>query len=343
LLRQRENRGACAKNAGLAIARGRFIVFLDDDSYPLPGAVQRMIRHFDRNPALGAAVFTITLPDGSRECSAYPDVFIGCGTGFRARALREVGGLPEDFFMQAEEYDLSLRLLAARWHIRTFDDLHVAHLKTPTARSSSRVARLDVRNNLTLIFRYFPERWVLPFALDWVHRYGMIAAARGHRWQHWLGAVEAVIRAIRRVDRRPVNAETFETFARINQIEQRLRSAQQRHGLRTVLLVDLGKNVLPYCLAARRCGIRVAAVADQRLGGRGHRYRGTPILTDEQATSLPFDAAVISNLSPVHAAARLAQWRHIQRRPVIDLFEPSAIISAAPAASESRQTAARSA
>jgi len=67
-----------------------------------------MMKHFDANPRLGAAVFTITLPDGSRECSAYPNVFIGCGTGFRRTALEQVGGLPADFFMQAEEYDLSL-------------------------------------------------------------------------------------------------------------------------------------------------------------------------------------------------------------------------------------------
>jgi glycosyltransferase involved in cell wall biosynthesis len=36
ILAERVNRGACAKNAGLAIARGKYVVFLDDDSYPLP-------------------------------------------------------------------------------------------------------------------------------------------------------------------------------------------------------------------------------------------------------------------------------------------------------------------
>src|SRR5207248_3299787 len=152
---------------------------LDDDSFPLPGETARMIDHFENDRRLGAAVFTITLPDGSRECSAYPDVFIGCGTGFRRRALEQVGGLPDDFFMQAEEYDLSLRLLDGGWSVRTFDDLHVTHLKTSQARVSERTIRLDVRNNLTLIGRHFPDQWVRPFALDWMRRYAAIAKAKG--------------------------------------------------------------------------------------------------------------------------------------------------------------------
>src|SRR5437660_1483499 len=39
LLRQAENLGPCAKNIGLARARGRFIVLLDHEYYPTPGSV----------------------------------------------------------------------------------------------------------------------------------------------------------------------------------------------------------------------------------------------------------------------------------------------------------------
>ena len=341
VLREKVNRGACAKNAGLPITRGRYVVFLDDDSYPRPGSVARMIRHFEANPSLGAAVFDVQLPDGSRECSAYPNVFIGCGTGFRRRALQQVGGLPEDFFMQAEEYDLSLRLLAAGWDVRRFDDLHVAHLKTPTARKSTRTTRLDVRNNLTLIGRYFPDRWVMPFAVDWANRYAMLAAARGHRLAHWQGVVEAAVRAVRGVERRPLSGEAFEKFARVDQIAQRLRDARDELGLTTILLADLGKNVLAYWLAAESCGLTVIAVSDDTLGGRGWRYRGVPILTNEQARRAPFDAVVISNMSPVHAALRRTWWRRSRREPVIDFFETTLTSAARPAASGFPRTAAR--
>ena len=138
LLAEAQNLGSCAKALGVDRAAGRFVVFLDDDSYPRPGTIDRMIEHFEADPQLAAAGFRVHLPDGREECSAFPDVFIGCGVGFRASALSEVGGLDRALFMQAEEYDLSFRLINAGYQVRTFDDLHVDHLKTPCARRSNR-------------------------------------------------------------------------------------------------------------------------------------------------------------------------------------------------------------
>jgi GT2 family glycosyltransferase len=354
LLHQEYNAGPVSKNVAIRASKGRYVVFLDDDSFPLPGAVARMMKHFDANPRLGAAVFTITLPDGSRECSAYPDVFIGCGTGFRRAALEHVGGLPVDFFMQAEEYDLSLRLLAAGYDVRTFDDLHVTHLKSPTARASERVTMFDVRNNLVLITRYFPRQWVLPFAKDWLRRYRLIAKSKGHELAYFKGLVSGLLRTMRPGNRRPVNDATFEKLVKLETTAARMARAAQAHGLRRVLFLDFGKNMLPYYLAARRCGLEIVAIADERLGGEDRKYRGIPLIKDAAARALAFDAAVVSNLSPVHAAQRRNAWRDPgpghATRIVIDLFEDDRyaetrkITSAAdPASRESHRTVARSA
>jgi len=369
LLHQEYNGGPVSKNLAIRSARGRYVIFLDDDSYPTPGSVARMMKHFDANPRLGAAVFTITLPDGSRECSAYPNVFIGCGTGFRRTALEQVGGLPADFFMQAEEYDLSLRLLDAGYEIRTFDDLHVTHLKSPTARASERVTMFDVRNNLVLITRYFPRRWVLPFAKDWLRRYRMIATGKGHEVAYYKGLIGGLARTLRPGNRRPINEATFEKLVKLNETELRLARAVREHNLKRVLFADFGKNMLPFYLAAKRCGIEVVAIADERLGTppakvteiddgglvrspRGpkvRRYRGIPILRDAACTMLDYDAVIVSNLSPVHAAQRRNAWRtrlgH-DTRLVIDLFEDDRYASVTFADRASRgfhQTVARSA
>lgn len=350
VIHKSQNHGSCAKNYALEEAGGQYVIFLDDDSYPLPGSVRRMVEHFESDPRLGVAGFTVSLRDGTRECSAYPNVFIGCGAGFRRRALDQVGYLPTDFFMQAEEYDLSLRMLDAGWNIQTYEDLHVTHLKTPAGRHSDRTMRLDVRNNIILAVRHLPAEWALQFAADWTSRYRMIATARHQRMAWWMGVMSGLWNAAKLWQRHPIDPWTFETFAKVEAIETRLRMVQEQQTLSRLLFLDLGKNILPYWMAARKLGIQVVAIADNRLAGKGNRYRGISIVDDREARQLSFDASLVANLSPVHAADRRAAWRHMDLRPVIDLFEPgvfenvpsnTAATFAALAWSGSHQTAAR--
>ncbi|HQY87931.1 MAG TPA: glycosyltransferase, partial [Tepidisphaeraceae bacterium] len=301
------NLGGVARNRAMERARGEYIVMLDDDSYPMPGSVARMVQHFERDPDLGAAVFTVMLPDGREESSAYPNVFIGCGTGFRRSALENSGLLPTDFFMQAEEYDLSLRLLDAGWKIERFDDLLVHHLKTSTARRPARTTRLDVRNNLLLIGRRFPRGQRARFALDWTRRYWWIANQNGHRQAFVRGVVEGVVGGWTN-RRRPVSRATFDRFARLSSINDCMRKLRAS-GAKRVLLLDAGKAVASYVRAALDAGLEVCAIADDRLAAKGRNVCGVPIVTDQTARTLAFDGVVVSNLSPAHAKTRRESWR----------------------------------
>lgn len=330
LIRLDRNAGSCAKNAALPHVAGRHVVFLDDDSHPLPGSIRRMIGHFQREPRLGAAGFDVRLPDGRRECSAYPSVFIGCGVGLRKAAIDQVGGLPDDFGMQAEEYDLSLRLLDAGWHVRTFTDLHVVHEKSPATRCSAEKMRLDVRNNLLLAVRRFPRAWVDLYIQEWTTRYWAIAAASGRRLAAARGLVQGSVRALTHQDVSPVKDRAFESFARIEETRRRVARLVQELNLRRVLLIDWGKNMPAYRMACESAGVRVVAVADPKLAGR--RYRGIPVVGDDDAARVHFDAAVVANLSPAHAEQRLIQWRRRTMRPVFDLFEADRVETAVRAA-----------
>jgi len=200
--------------------------------------------------------------------------------------------------------------------------MDVTHLKTPHARFPSRIARLDARNNTLLAMRYFPEPWRARYAEAWLERYRLLALANGTRRAFWLGAIQGIARGIA-AEYRPIRAEAFEQFAKIEETKRRLARMVAQTGTRKLLLIDVGKNFLAYQEAARACGAEVVGVADAKLGGRGFTYRGVRVLSDAEATRLEFDAAVVSNLSPVHASQRTAQWRHRQPWPVVDLFEPA--------------------
>ena len=298
-----ENLGSCAKAAGVDEARGRYVVFLDDDSYPRPGSIKRMAYKFELDEQLGAAGFCVHLPDGRQECSALPNVFIGCGVGLRREALTAVGGLDRTLFMQAEEYDLSFRLIDAGWKVETLTDLHVDHLKSPEARLSGRTVYYDTRNNLILTARYLPEPYASIYHADWRQRYGWIAAQAGHGAAYWRGRLSARwqhSRQRRSYAGHRLGPDALEQLFRIRQIEEST-SQLRAQGVRRVVLADLGKNIYPFVRAARRKGIEIVCIAADRFADGGRRYRGTPIRTVVEALDQGGDAIVISNTSPVHA------------------------------------------
>ena len=297
------NRGSCAKGLAVPHARGEFVVFLDDDSYPLAGSIRNMIRHFKQDPSLGAAGFVVRLPDGTRECSALPNVFVGCGVGFRRAVLNAVGGLDVSYFMQAEEFDLSFRLIQAGYDVRTFENLVVLHLKSPAARSGRQKAFYDARNNLTLAASYLPAPWHREYLRDWRQRYGWLARLADADREFQDGCVLGLARGYYRRWTRPqlrLRDETTRHIFGIDLIESAMaRLAAQRCG--RVLFADLGKNIFPYYRAATMSGIQIMAIMDDRFAGSDRRYREIPIVDRAQGLRLGADAIVVSNSSPIHA------------------------------------------
>ncbi|MBI1826458.1 MAG: glycosyltransferase family 2 protein [Planctomycetes bacterium] len=325
LISLRKNRGSCAKAFGVDVARRNYVVFLDDDSFPRSGSLERMIEHFESDPTLGSAAFQVHLPDGSRESSALPGVFVGCGVGFRARALRAVGGLDRTFFMQAEEYDLSFRLASAGWRVEVLDDLHVEHLKTKTARRSARTAMYDICNNLRVIARYLPPRARKFYCEDWIARYRWLAEREDHIHPFRRGRFTGNLLAF--VERPAywrfrLTPQTFERFFQWDFVEDRMRELRSQ-GIRRVLFADLGKNVYAYRRGAEQAGIEVVAIADDRFAAPNRIYRAIPLVTLNDARGMEFDAVIVSNMSTVHAEQSLERLRRGTEKPVYSWFHGS--------------------
>ncbi len=365
LLPLQKNLGPVAKNLAIARATGEFLLLLDDDAYPHPGAIPQMLRHFAADPDLAAAVFDVTLPDGSKEASAYPDVFIGAGTALRRSALEAIHALPhpfpQHFFMQAEEYDLSFRLLNAGFSIKRFADLPLTHLKTPNARISTRTTRLDVRNNLFLLARYLPEPLCHQLAADWLDRYFRMALKRDatsnperpsrsgllfakpldeppaltHKKAFLQGAAEGLARWThqRHKNRHLLSPQTLERLFKFNVIKARLALAAKQQRARRLVFADYGKNLFAFHTAAADLGLPVLAIADDHLARPASpqtpsdNYRGTPLLTWQALRDSPLlqkiDLIVVANLNPVQAPARAAALGRTLSCPVVDLFSPA--------------------
>ena len=174
---------------------------------------------------------------------------------------------------------------------------------------------------------------MFPFASDWMRRYRWIARSKGpkHELAFWRGLAEGIWRTAASWRRSPVSSSAFEQFSQLEKIRNEMARIAADGQIRSILLLDVGKNIFAYWRAARLAGLRIVAIADSRLAVPGRRYQGVPVLSDDRARLLAYDAAVVANTSPIHAALRVTEWQRHDIRPVIDLLAQSrqSIVSAA--------------
>jgi GT2 family glycosyltransferase len=164
------------------------VLYLDDDGRLAGTDAGRLLREaFAANPRLGIVSFRIVDPVGGETQrrhvprlragdpmrSGPVTTFLGGASAVRAAVLREVGGLPDDFFYAHEETDLAWRALDAGWEIEYRSDIVLEHPKTSPARHAA-FFRMNARNRVYLARRNLPWPLVPAYLGTWV----VLTAAR---------------------------------------------------------------------------------------------------------------------------------------------------------------------
>jgi len=306
LLRNTTNDGVGARSYAFGPARGRHIVLLDDDSYPVGDAVPRSIAYLDRTPTTGAVTGRVLLPDGREEACALPGVMLSGAVCIRKAVLDQVGGFRPEFFRKAGEYDLSLRMWQAGYAVERFEDIVYRHDKVTTGRSSALAHRMDLRNNLILTERYLPRHLRRVYRRDWLRRYAALARHSGE--------AEAVTRAIaearqwaqreRHAGRETLRAPVLEQVFQLEHQRTTIDRWAVTRRVERVVIADHSKNLFATWSACETLGIDIAAICDPHPAYQGLDYRGVPILTDAAAARVGYDGVILSNVNPAQAPAR---------------------------------------
>jgi GT2 family glycosyltransferase len=169
------NVGVAAFNRGADLAKGDFLLILDDDSWPDAASLKAAFHELTSNDALaGVALLPIHPATGVVEWSFLDHAHanfpvMGCGNLVRAKAWREVGGYEESFFLYRNDTDLAMKLLAAGRDVLARPDWIVWHDSPHAARKSDRWLHLATRNWMLLARRH-ARGWRLPLAmlLGWI-------------------------------------------------------------------------------------------------------------------------------------------------------------------------------
>jgi N-acetylglucosaminyl-diphospho-decaprenol L-rhamnosyltransferase len=143
---------ACPTNLGFAAGVNQalrrttspWILLLNSDAWPEPGAIAQLVECAERNPRAAAVVPRLLRPDGGLEFSTWPfpslrtaassalragryawdhdverqvDWAVGAVWLLRRAALEAIGGLDDSLFMYAEDLDWCWRAHDAGWQI----------------------------------------------------------------------------------------------------------------------------------------------------------------------------------------------------------------------------------
>ncbi|MEB3187913.1 MAG: glycosyltransferase family 2 protein [bacterium] len=153
-----ENVGfARACNQGGRSASSRHVLLLNSDVTLLPGSLEAMVAHLDRESGLGAVTPLMHWPDGrvqgprlaARQRRIGRPVPMSWLPGtcllLRRAALEAVDWLDEDFFFFNEDLDLSWRLRRSGWRLACLPAVHVRHHEGVATRSDPAVLTRAVR------------------------------------------------------------------------------------------------------------------------------------------------------------------------------------------------------
>ena len=184
IIENKENHGfAGGNNEGVRVARGDYILTLNNDTIADPEFIEHLVKAMERDDTIGMCAAKMRFPDGrinstgiciSRSGAAWDrgmftqdagqfsipeEVFGPCAGAalYRKKMLDEIGLFDEDFFLFIEDVDLAFRARLAGWKCMYVPSARVIHVHGGTAGYKSNISiYYGNRNIVWYVLKNFP-------------------------------------------------------------------------------------------------------------------------------------------------------------------------------------------
>ncbi len=135
LIRREENVGISGWNDGFAVARGDYVLALDDDCYLRPDGLRRAVAGAEEHGAdLVSFAVESSLDPSHRFSEAYPTgllSFWGCAVLMRREVLAELTGYDPEIFVGANELEFMVRFFDHGFRHLHLPEVVAVHMKEP--------------------------------------------------------------------------------------------------------------------------------------------------------------------------------------------------------------------
>lgn len=181
LIELEQNIGIAGWNEGFKIAKGEFVLVLDDDAYPEKETISCGVSKFQENTKLGIIAFYIYNKRLRRSESEMldrlkPALFVGCGALIKKEVFESIGYYDDNYFIYYHEIDFTIRAYQKGFSVCYLKDSKVIHSQSLSGRpdcfhdpytSKFTYYHYFVGHTIFLL-KYFSFRYTLFYWLKWV-------------------------------------------------------------------------------------------------------------------------------------------------------------------------------
>jgi GT2 family glycosyltransferase len=151
LIRRETNCGVSGWNDGFAVARGAYVLALDDDCYLPPDGLRRTMAAAREHDADLVSFKVVSTADPefvfSDEYRTGLFMFWGCAVLVRRQALHQLEGYDPEIFVWANELEFMIRFFDRGYRHLHLPDVVAQHMKAPWDRSSKWIDERSYRIN----------------------------------------------------------------------------------------------------------------------------------------------------------------------------------------------------
>jgi len=202
LIQMQKNIGIAGWNEGFKIAKGEYVLVLDDDSYPEKSTITKGVQAITIEKAAIVAFDIYNKYSMEFETKNFVQnalSFIGCGALINKKTLTEIGYYNDDYFLYNNELDFSMRVLGVGEKILFLKDAIIIHefVKKETNRtnpflSKSRYYYFFV-SQTTFIIQHFSNKDKLILLIKWIFNRLLICIIYSY-WSEFISASYFIIK-----------------------------------------------------------------------------------------------------------------------------------------------------